>query len=84
VGVLPFWDQLRRRPLAQAAMAGTNAAVVGILAAALYSPVWTSTVLAAADFAIALAAFALLTVWKLPPWLVVVTTVAASVGAFSL
>lgn len=80
MGVLPFWDQLRQRPLAQAIMAGTNAAVVGILAAALYDPVWTSAVLAPADFAIALVAFALLVVWKLPPWLVVLATVAGSIG----
>ena len=80
IGVLPFWNQLRQRPLAQAIMAGTNAAVVGILAAALYDPVWTSAVLAPVDFAIALVAFSLLVVWKLPPWLVVVATVIGSVG----
>nr|WP_297462230.1 chromate efflux transporter [uncultured Halomonas sp.] len=80
VGVLPFWNQLRQYSLAKAVMAGTNAAVVGILAAALYDPVWTSAVLVPADFAIALVAFALLVVWKLPPWLVVLATVAGSVG----
>lgn len=84
IGVLPFWNQLRRQPLVQAAMAGTNAAVVGILAAALYAPVWTSAVLAPADFAIALVAFALLSVWKLPPWSVVVATVIASVAVAAL
>src|SRR5919204_325881 len=51
---------------------GPNAAVVGILGAALYNPVWTSAVLAPRDFAVALAGFLLLTVWKLPPWIVVV------------
>ena len=71
-GMLPFWDALRLRPTAQAAMRGTNAAVVGILGAALYSPVWTSAVLNARDFAVALAGFLLLTIWKLPPWIVVV------------
>ena len=71
-GMLPFWDALRLRPVAQAAMRGTNAAVVGILGAALYSPVWTSAVLTPRDFAVALAGFLLLTVWKLPPWIVVV------------
>jgi chromate transporter len=71
-GMLPFWDALRLRPAAQAAMRGTNAAVVGILGAALYSPVWTSAVLNARDFAVALAGFLLLTIWKLPPWIVVV------------
>ena len=70
-GMLPFWDALRRFPAAQAAMRGANAAVVGILAAALYNPVWTSAVLDARDFAAALAGFLLLTVWKMPPWVVV-------------
>lgn len=72
VGVLPFWDALRRRPAAQAAMRGANAAVVGILAAALYDPVWTGAVLAPPDFALALGGFLLLTVWRAPPWVVVV------------
>jgi len=71
-GVLPYWDALRLRPAAQAAMRGTNAAVVGILGAALYNPVWTSAVLTPRDFAVALAGFLLLIVWKLPPWIVVV------------
>ncbi|MDH6231802.1 putative chromate ion transporter [Mesorhizobium soli] len=64
-GMLPFCDALRVRSTAQAAMRGTNAAVVGILGAALYNPVRTSAVLA-------LAGFLLLTVWKMPPWIVVV------------
>lgn len=71
-GMLPFWDAMRTRPAAQAAMRGANAAVVGILGAALYNPVWTSAVLTPRDFALALAGFLLLTVWKLPPWIVVV------------
>jgi chromate transporter len=79
-GMLPFWDALRQRPTAQAAMRGTNAAVVGILGAALYNPVWTSAVLTPRDFAVALAGFLLLTVWKLPPWVVVVLL--AATGAF--
>ncbi|MDQ0304898.1 chromate efflux transporter [Ancylobacter polymorphus] len=70
-GMLPFWDALRLRPTAQAAMRGANAAVVGILGAALYSPVWTSAVLSPPDFALALAGFLLLTVWKAQPWIVV-------------
>lgn len=74
-GVLPFWDMVRARPLAQAAMRGANAAVVGILGAAFYDPVWMSAVLAPVDFALALAGFLLLTVWKLPPWTVVVLLV---------
>jgi chromate transporter len=80
VGVLPFWDRLRRYPLAQAAMRGANAAVVGILGAALYDPVWTSAILAPHDFALALAAFLLLVIWKTPPWIVVALTAAAGVG----
>ena len=70
-GMLPFWDALRSRQAAQAAMRGANAAVVGILGAALYSPVWTSAVLTPRDFALALGGFLLLTVWKAPPWVVV-------------
>jgi chromate transporter len=70
-GMLPFWDAVRTRPAAQAAMRGTNAAVVGILGAALYHPVWTSAVATPRDFALALAGFLLLTVWKLSPWIVV-------------
>ncbi len=76
-GTLPFWDALRLRPSAQAAMRGTNAAVVGILSAALYSPVWTSAVLSPRDFVLVLAGFLLLTVWKAPPWIVVVVLAAA-------
>ncbi|MBJ3787091.1 chromate efflux transporter [Devosia sediminis] len=72
VGALPFWDAFRTRPVAQAAMRGANAAVVGVLGAALYNPVWTSAVLTPADFALALAGFLLLTVWKTAPWIVVV------------
>jgi chromate transporter len=71
-GTLPFWNALRRRAAAQAAMRGTNAAVVGILGTALYNPVWTSAVLTPPDFALALAGFLLLAVWKAPPWVVVV------------
>jgi len=68
LGALPFWDSLRKRPMAQAAMRGANAAVVGILGAALYSPVWTSAVLNSDDFALALTGFIVLAVWKVPPW----------------
>ena len=78
-GMLPFWDAMRTRPAAQAAMRGTNAAVVGILGAALYNPVWTSAVLTPRDFALALAGFLLLTVWKWPPWIVVVLLAAAGI-----
>lgn len=77
IAVLPFWDELRRRAGAKATMAGINAAVVGILAAALYDPVWTSAVLTPLDFAIALSAFVLLTAWRLAPWKVVILTAVA-------
>jgi chromate transporter len=80
-GMLPFWDAVRTRPAAQAAMRGTNAAVVGILGAALYNPVWTSAVLTPRDFALALGGFLLLTVWKAPPWIVV--ALLAATGALS-
>src|SRR5271167_2679 len=72
IGVLPFWDSLRRRPAVQSALRGVNAAVVGLLLAALYKPVWTSAILAPADFAIGVVAFLLLVLWAVPPWLVVV------------
>lgn len=74
LGGLPFWSVLRTRPAAQAALRGVSAAVVGILLAALYNPVWTSAVVRPADFVLALCAFGLLVVWKLPPWVVVVVT----------
>ena len=71
VGALPFWDALRARLAFQAALRGINAAVVGLLLAALYHPVWTSAIHATSDFALVLAAFGLLVWWRLPPWLVV-------------
>jgi chromate transporter len=80
VGTLPFWDAFRTRPAAQAAMRGTNAAVVGLLGAALYDPLWRSAIHDGYDFALALAGFALLTAWKLPPWQVVALTAAGGVG----
>jgi chromate transporter len=72
VGTLPFWDSFRKRANAQAVMRGVNAAVVGLLGAALYNPVWTSSVNSAADFGVALIGFILLMVWRAPPLLVVV------------
>jgi len=74
LGTLPFWDALRKRTGAQAMMRGVNAAVVGLLGAALYNPVWTSSVQAPGDFAVALVGFVLLTVWRAPPLLVVVVS----------
>lgn len=72
LGVLPFWDSLRRQIAVQAALRGVNAAVVGLLLAALYTPIWTSAVNSPRDFGIGLVAFLLLVFWKLPPWLVVI------------
>jgi chromate transporter len=72
LGVLPFWDSLRRQAAVQAALRGVNAVVVGLLLAALYTPIWTSAVHSPRDFGIGLAAFLLLVFWKLPPWSVVV------------
>jgi chromate transporter len=72
IGALPFWEELRRRAAAQAMLRGVNAAVVGLLLAALYNPVWTAGITNAGDFALAAAAFLLLFMWQTPPWLVVV------------
>ncbi len=77
VGILPFWDALRRRETAQAVLRGVNAAVVGLLLAAFYNPVWTSGILTKADFGLAAVAFLLLLLWRTPPWLVVVLCAAA-------
>jgi len=74
VGALPFWELLRLRAGFQAALRGINAAVVGLLLAALYDPVWTSAIKGHADFGLALFAFGLLAFWKWPPWVVVVIT----------
>lgn len=75
-GALPFWEYARRRSALRSALVGVNAAVVGLLLAALYRPVWTSAVADAGDFALALAALLLLAAWRLPPWLVVLLTAA--------
>jgi len=80
LGALPFWHTLRAHPAAQAAMHGTNAAVVGLLGAALYNPVWTSAVHTPAEFAVAATGFVLLIAWGAPPLLVVVLSALAGVG----
>jgi chromate transporter len=72
IGTLPFWEAFRTGANAQAAMRGINAAVVGLLGAALYNPVWTSSVSTSRDFGVALVCFVLLTVWRAPPLLVVI------------
>ena len=79
LGTLPFWESFRRRAGTQAIMRGINAAVVGLLGAALYSPIWTSAVQRPQDFAVALVGFILLVGWKAPP--VVVVAVSALGGA---
>jgi chromate transporter len=78
-GLLPFWDEVRRQRAMQAALAGVNAAVVGLLLAALYRPVWTSAIFNERDLLIALAAFAALVRLKLPSWAVVLLAVLAAV-----
>ena len=82
-GLMPFWDTLRRRQAMQAMLRGVNAAVVGVLLAALYTPVWTAGVHTPAGFGLALAAFLALTLWAVSPWIVVVAgaLVAAGLGA---
>ncbi len=82
-GLMPFWDTLRQRQAMQAMLRGVNAAVVGVLLAALYTPVWTAGVHSPAGFGLALAAFLALTFWAVSPWIVVVAgaLVAAGLGA---
>jgi chromate transporter len=72
IGGLPLWNHLRAQASFQAMLRGINAAVVGLLLAALYHPVWTSAIHAPGDFALGLVDFLLLAFWKWPPWLVVV------------
>jgi chromate transporter len=80
LGALPFWDSFRKRVAAQAAMRGVNAAVVGLLGAALYNPLWTSSVQTPGDFGLALMSFVLLTVWRLPPLVVVIVSALGGVA----
>ena len=80
IAILPFWNQLSQASNFRAALVAINAAVVGILAAALFDPVWTSSINSASDFALAAVAFGLLMFWKLPSWLVVIVTAVAGVG----
>ncbi|MCT1453271.1 chromate efflux transporter [Corynebacterium sp. p3-SID1145] len=72
LGAMPFWERIRRMPRAGAALAGANAAVVGILGAALYTPVFTAGITGVATLSIAVVCFAALTSWKVPPWAVVI------------
>jgi len=84
IGALPYWERLRRRPSAQATLKGVNAAVVGLLAAAFYDPVFLAGVRGPLDAAAALALFLLLTVWKLPLWLAVLLGAALGAGMAEL
>ncbi len=81
IGTLPFWDGFRQRVGAQAIMRGINAAVVGLLAAALYNPLWTSSVKSSGDFSLALLGFVLLIAWRTPPFIVVI---AGALGGIAL
>ncbi|KPQ07506.1 MAG: chromate transporter ChrA [Rhodobacteraceae bacterium HLUCCA12] len=79
-GILPFWNRLRALPAAQSLMQGANAAVVGILGAALYSPVFTGAIDDLRDFALALVCFVALMAWKAPPWMVVIIAAMGGTG----
>jgi chromate transporter len=80
MAVVAFWPHLRARRSARAAMAGINAVVVGLLASALYDPVWTSAIRGAPDFAVAAAGFVALVVWRAPSLIVVMGTVGAAMA----
>ncbi|MCB5200218.1 chromate efflux transporter [Loktanella sp. TSTF-M6] len=80
IGVLPFWDRFRSMSRVQSLMQGANAAVVGILGAALYAPVFTNAISDLSDFALALVCFVLLTAWKVPPWGVVIVAALGGAG----
>jgi chromate transporter len=84
VGTLPFWRALRAAPSLQNALRGINAAVVGILAAALYDPLWTSAIADWRDVALAVSGFLLLVLWKAPPWLAVAGITTGSWLIYSL
>ncbi|QED48199.1 chromate efflux transporter [Cytobacillus dafuensis] len=73
IGTLPFWNILRKNPKINGALMGVNAAVVGILIAAFYHPIWTSSIFEPVDFAFASLLFSMLVYWKLPPWIIVLT-----------
>jgi chromate transporter len=82
IGPLPMWSWFRQHPAMRSVLKGVNAAVVGLLLAALYNPVWTSAIHAPADFALGITAFLLLALWAVPPWLVVIlgATAAAAIA----
>ncbi|WP_438824023.1 chromate transporter [Bacillus sp. JJ1773] len=79
LGTLPFWNELRSNPKITGALMGVNAAVVGILVAAFYHPIWTGSIFAPKDFALAAILFSMLAYWKLPPWVIVLTGAAGGI-----
>lgn len=84
LAALPYWQAIRAHPSMAAVLSGVNAAVVGLLATALYTPVWTSAVQSDKDFAVAAVGFLLLTRWKIPPLVVVVLSAIAGVAEVML
>jgi chromate transporter len=84
LAALPYWRALRARQSMAAVLAGVNAAVVGLLATALYSPIWTSAIRSELDFAVAAIGFFLLTRWKIPPLAVVVVCALAGIAEATL
>ena len=84
LGILPFWEQLRQMKAVRSALMGVNAAVVGLLLAVFYNTVWTSGILSTKDFLLGLVAFGLLSLWKIPPWLVVMVTALGNAALASL
>ncbi|MCD7035539.1 chromate efflux transporter [Metabacillus sp. GX 13764] len=79
IGALPFWQAFRQNDKMKSAISGINAAVIGILIAAFYQPIWMSSIIKPADFALAAVLFSLLSFWKLPPWAVVVAGIAGGI-----
>ncbi|GEK58976.1 ChrA protein [Marinococcus halophilus] len=77
IGALPFWSLLRKNTHIKGALTGVNAAVVGILLAAFYNPIWTSSITTSLDFILAAFLFTMLAFWKLPPWVIVLSGAAA-------
>lgn len=80
IGVLPFWNALRKSTKVQGALISINAAVVGILLAALYHPLWTTAIHSSQDFVLVSILFGMLSFWKLPPWMIVISGILGGVG----
>ena len=83
-GLLPLWNRLRASAAAQSLLAGANATVVGILLAALYQPVWTSAIDSGKSLALSLILFVGLQIWKIAPWILVLTGVSFNTRWFGL